>query len=113
MATLGSELERILKLRRWTEAQGSAVLAEMRRSGLPLGKFAKRHHLNRQRLHRWAHASNSKDLPILFEEVPVDAARVSSDAGLELRLDAGRVLKIGVGFDEPSLRRLLAVLEGC
>ena len=46
--------------------------------------------------------------------IPDDKSVATPDAsgsGLELLLGAGRVLRVGPGFDGPTLRRLLALLE--
>jgi hypothetical protein len=43
------------------------------------------------------------------DEEPTAAA--SASGGLELVLPAGRLLRVGPGFDGPTLQRLLALLE--
>ena len=41
----------------------------------------------------------------------VPVATASASAGIEIVVGAGRVVRIAAGFDEATLRRLLAVLE--
>jgi transposase len=46
---------------------------------------------------------------VVPDEEPTAAA--SASGGLELVLPAGRLLRVGPGFDGPTLQRLLALLE--
>jgi hypothetical protein len=68
--------------------------------------------------HNWRRTLARRDAEaVQFVPVEVVAEPMRSGAadsptsGLELLLNAGRVLRIGPNFDGPTLRRLLAVLE--
>ena len=103
----------VMGARRWTAADAASVLAAVRASGLSLRRFARERGLDPQRLARWRRQLDGGGLAeATFVEVAqplVPAVRVG---GFEVVLAAGRVVRVGLGFDAEELLRLLAVLEG-
>ena len=103
----------VMGARRWTAADAASVLASARASGLSLRRFARERGLDPQRLARWRRQLDGGGLAeATFVEVAqplVPAVRVG---GFEVVLAAGRVVRVGLGFDAEELLRLLAVLEG-
>lgn len=91
----------------WTER-----VREWKRSGLTASVFAEREGLNVGTLRWWssrlARVSTTSARPPVVEVV-IDA-RASS--ALEVVLASGARVAVPAGFDEATLRRLLAVLEG-
>lgn len=100
----------IATLRRWDEKDARVVLEAARRSGLSLGSFAASAGIEPQRLYRWSRALGDREPTseaVRFEEVVVHRA---ADAGVEIALASGHVIRVGASFDHGALRRVLAVL---
>jgi transposase len=92
--------------RRWSAADASAVLKEVAASGLSLREFAAQANLSAQRLYRWRRQlESSPAAPPLFVEV-----RPTGTGGVEVVLRSGHVLRIGPGFDEETVVRLVRAL---
>jgi transposase-like protein len=94
------------------------MVRQWRSSGLSIRDFCKDRQISEPSLYAWrrtiaqrdAEAARFVPVQIVAEEKPAVAKDPSSN-GLELLLGAGRVLRIGAGFDEATLRRLLALLQ--
>ena len=94
------------------------MLQRWRRSGLSVRAFCQQQRLSEARFYAWRRTLSRRDeqLPafvpvqILPPEEPV-VTTPAGGSGLELVLPGGRILRIACAFDEPTLRRLLAVLE--
>lgn len=110
------ELRAILRRRRWTAEEASAVLDAVAASGLSLNGFATRHGLQPCRLYRWSRQLRrgaAQVEPVGFEEVPVPVPAADEwrdDDRIEVALPSGHVVRLGASFDDGALRRLLAVL---
>jgi len=93
------------------------MVRQWRRSGLSIRDFCAQEQLSEPSFYGWRRAIAQRDaeatrfLPVrvVANEKPV-TPQDGSSSGLELVLGAGRVLRIGPGFDGPTLRRLLALL---
>jgi hypothetical protein len=93
------------------------MLRLWQRSGLSVRAFCERHDLSQPSFYAWRRTLAERDeqaiafvpLEVLAEPFPL--APESEATGLELVLTGERVLRIGPAFDEPTLRRLLAVLQ--
>jgi hypothetical protein len=101
----------------WTEAEARGVLEAQEASGLSLGEFARRHGLRTQRL-RWWKSRLGKEreelsfVPVRVAEPPVASKPAGGEeARLEVVLANGRTLRVGPGFDEQALVRLVRALE--
>ena len=84
-------------------------------SGLSVRAFCQQHELAEPSFYAWRRTIAQRDAQAnapAFLPVQVVSDARSAHATLELVLGSGRRLCIGVGFDGPTLRRLLAVLEG-
>ena len=109
-------VEEILGQERWTAEDAHAVLAAVSRSGLTLSAFATRHGVRPWRLYRWKRVLGREGVtaePVSFEELRVAEPapeRPRQDEGMEVELPSGHVVRLGSGFDEGALRRLLLVL---
>ncbi len=92
------------------------VVRQWRRSGLSVRDFCAERELAEANFYFWRRNIARRDVQA-GEFVPVHVvpdekpASTSSSHGLELLLAAGRVLRIGPGFDGPTLQRLLVLLE--
>ncbi len=89
-----------------------------RRSGLSIRAFCTQQQLSEPSFYFWRKALAHRDAqtsPFVPVHIGPDDKPATlpdpSSPGLELVLGPGRVLRIGPGFDEPTLRRLLALLE--
>jgi hypothetical protein len=92
------------------------VLQQWERSGLSVRAFCAVHRLAEPSFYAWRRSLRLRDaeavrfvpVRVVPEEAPSSGPR---DGSLELVLAAGRRLRIGPGFDGPTLQRLLALLE--
>jgi transposase len=92
------------------------LVRQWQASGLSVRAFCAREGLTEPSFYAWRRALTERDTQPGFVPVRVAAegnAAGSDDAAraLELHLPLGRVLRIGMGFDAATLRRLLALLE--
>lgn len=93
------------------------MLRQWRRSGLSARAFCQQRGLSQPSLYAWRRTIAGRDAQALpFVPVQVlppekPAVAGAADSGLELMLNGGRILRIGPAFDEPTLQRLLALLE--
>lgn len=92
------------------------MLRQWRASGLSVRAFCRLHDLAEASFYSWRRAlAQCQGEQPTFVPVRVVAEATATDlspaGGLELVLVRGRVLRIGSAFDEPTLRRLLALLE--
>jgi hypothetical protein len=94
------------------------MVRQWRRSGLSIRDFCAQQQLSEPSFYGWrrtiarqdAEATRFVPVQVVSEGQPV-TTQDSSPSGLELVLGSGRVLRIGPGFDGPTLRRLLAFFE--
>ena len=95
--------------RRWRAADARAVLDRLQESGLSARSFAMQEGLNVQRLYKWQRALAGREggptAPAFVEVVGGGAAP------LEVVLRSGVVLRVPVGFDGETVRRLVEILE--
>jgi len=93
------------------------MLRRWHSSGLSVRGFCEEHGLAVPSFYAWGRTLARRDSAVGFVPVQVipepeprtTAARLPSS--LELVLGAGRVLRVAPGFDGPTLKRLLALLE--
>lgn len=105
-----------------------AMVRQWRQSGLSVRAYCAEHGLSEPNFYAWrrtvaerdaaAEAAAVRFVPVQVTPEPRPAASAiaanlsgSVASAVELILGAGRRLRIGPGFDEPTLRRLLALLE--
>src|SRR5262245_50424422 len=92
--------------RRWRAEDARAVLARLDSSGLSVPEFAARENLEPQRLYRWrAQLGAAGANGPAFIEIKRAAMTI------EVVLRCGLVVRVPEGFDEATLRRLVALLE--
>jgi transposase len=91
---------------------------QWRSSGLSVRAFCAAQGLSEPSFYAWRRTLAQREatavplVPLTVKPEPqLVTAHVPSVAALELVLDAGRCLRIGPGFDGPTLVRLLALLE--
>ena len=91
---------------------------QWRSSGLSVRAFCAAQGFSEPSFYAWRRTLAQRDaaavpfVPVTVKPEPKPAtADDPSVAALELVLDAGRRLRIGPGFDGPTLARLLALLE--
>jgi transposase-like protein len=94
------------------------TLQQWQHSGLSIRAFCQQFGLSQASFYAWRRTLAERDasppafipVEVLPPALPLTSS-ASAAAGLELLLPGGRVVRIGSAFDEPTLRRLLAVLE--
>jgi hypothetical protein len=94
------------------------MVRRWRSSGLSVRDFCAERELAEPSFYAWRRTIAERDaqevrfvpVRVVPEEQPI-AIDNSGSIGLELVLPAGRLLRIGPGFDAATLQRLLAVLE--
>jgi transposase-like protein len=94
------------------------VLRQWHKSGLSVRAFCATHGISEPSFYAWRRTLHLRDaeavrfvpVRVVAEQQPIQP---TDDGGgsLELVLAAGRRLRIGPGFDGPTLQRLLALLE--
>jgi hypothetical protein len=93
------------------------IVRQWRSSGLSVRDFCAAQGLTVPSFYAWRRTIEQRDaeavrfvpVQIVSEAEPVEAA--AAHGSLELVLGSGRRLRIGPGFDAPTLQRLLAILE--
>jgi hypothetical protein len=90
------------RINQW-RASGLSVRAFCTQHGLAAASF---YHWRRVLERRAAEAAAFVPVQLVADAVP------AQDSALEVVLADGRAVRVGPGFDAPTLRRLLAVLEG-
>jgi transposase len=95
-----------------------AMVRRCRSSGLSVQAFCQRHGLSQPSFYWWRRTLRERDaaaVPFVPVQIVPGACRETaadaSTANLELVLRTGRRLRVGVGFDGPTLKRLLMLLE--
>lgn len=101
--------------RRWSQAEGRAMLAALQASGAGVVAFAQRHGLHEERVRRWVRrAGRARPAPVTappgFAPVRLVAAPPAA-AGLEVTV-GGAVVCVRHGFDAALLRQVVAALGG-
>jgi len=92
---------------RWRAEDARAVLERLESSGLSVRRFAARENLKVQRLYHWrAQLGSTARRGPAFVEI-----KSMVTATIEVVLRSGHVLRVPSGFDEETLRRLIATLE--
>lgn len=96
------------------------IVRQWRKSGLTARDFCAERDLSEPSFYAWRRTIAQRDsapvrlvpVQVVADEQAAGTTRADCGGGLELVLPAGRLLRIGPGFDGPTLQRLLAVLEG-
>lgn len=98
---------------RWTEIEAREVLRAWRKSGMTISEFARRRRLVPERLYHWRKKLDcGEDVEMVAVSVVDPAPRPRGEPVLVL-LRNGHMLKLGRGFDEEALERVVAVLDAC
>ena len=96
---------------RWTQDDGAAALAALKRSGLSVASFAAAQGIDAQRLYGWRRRLSSA--AEFVELTPGSTLAVRDSArGFEVMLRSGHVVRMPESFDVEAFRRLVDVLEG-
>lgn len=128
MSSKNVQKDRSEPARHWTKEEARECLKAQASSGQSIHAFARAHGYSSTRLYTWARRLAGDSIPTQRSEkcgaepslafIPVrvtgDEVQVVSptDSGvLELVLAPRRVVRIPPGFDEPTLLRLLHVLD--
>jgi hypothetical protein len=99
------------------EGQWRRLLEQHDKSHLSVRAFCELHGLSEASLYAWRRTLAERDFArmqfVPVHLIPESKPTATDDAtgALELVLGAGRLLRIGSGFDGPTLARLLALLE--
>jgi transposase len=92
-------------------------LRQWSRSGLSVRAFCEAEGLSEPSFYSWRRSLAVRDtqavgfVPVRVAPEPEPVAADASASGLELLLGGGRRLRVGPGFDAPTLQRLLRALE--
>lgn len=93
----------------WSEREGRAALALLRRSGLSATAFARREGLSRTRLLYWRSRIEADSAPLALAPVTVIEARRAGTVTIECL--SGRVVRIEGDVDDALLARVIAAAE--
>jgi len=94
----------------WTKWR--KLVSEQARSGLDVTTFCRQRALCRPYFFLWKKRLGESVAAKFFEvQVAAPAPSVPGDSRIEVRLQNGRSLVVGRGFDADHLRALLAVVE--
>ncbi len=101
----GRETVKARLWRRWIQEQGA--------SGMTVRAFCRRHRLAEPSFYAWRRQLAERDAnATAFVPVQVVTDEAHGAGGtLEVMLSGGRSVRVARGFDAPTLRRVLAVLE--
>jgi hypothetical protein len=113
--------EEVRRSRRWSEAEGRWVVAELQRSGLSAKQFAERHRVMATRVYHWCsrlrgeerHPSSPATPRLVEVELPETGRKtVGTDGGrIEIELLSGRRLGVSEAIGLERLSALVAMLE--
>ena len=113
MEKLDGEVQRIAKLRAWSETEGKRIIAAWRRSGVSRAAFGRRYGIPVHRLYYWSTTVGARSHvtargPVQFHPVRVLPERVEASpvAPIEIRL-----IRVPRGCAPEELRAVLAALE--
>jgi len=95
------------------------MVRQWHRSGVSVRAYCEEHGLSEPSFYGWRRSLAERDavgvrfvpVHVAAEPGPQTPADAAAAAALELVLGAGRRLRIGPGFDGPTLQRLLPLLE--
>lgn len=93
------------------------MLRRFRSSGLSVREFCEQQGLSMPSFYGWRRTLAARDeaavhfVPVQVTPPPQALTADGAAGAMELVLSAGRRLRIGPGFDGPTLTRLLALLE--
>jgi hypothetical protein len=96
----------------WSEVEARGVLSAWRKSGTSIEKFAAERGLVAQRLYWWRKKLETKPPSKALAMLPVHVAEAKRGEPITILLRTGHMVKVGRGFDEEALARVVAVLEG-
>jgi transposase-like protein len=103
----------------FNEYDAQRCLAAVRRSGAPLGAWARAHGIDGRSLNLWranlARRGQRRARPTpaqVIELVPVASRTAVARAPFIIRV-AGAELEVGANFDDESLGRLVRLLKSC
>ena len=102
----------------WSEHEARSILSAWRKSGQLLERFAKERGLVPQRLRWWRNKLDGKSTALVRTQslalLPVQVTEPAPSKRGEpvaVYLRSGHIVKVGRGFDEEALARVIAVLE--
>src|SRR5262249_50948827 len=103
------------QIKRWTEKDARAALAEFAQSGKPVTVFARERGLTVQRLYWWRRRLAGGE-GITFQEIAVGQTGSvgNADSGafeIEIVLRGGAIVRLRRGFDSVALAKVLEVLS--
>jgi len=93
------------------------MVRQCRGSGLSVRAFCEERGLSEPSFYAWRRILKERDaatvrfVPVQVAPAPTASPTDSAAGAVELVLGAGRRLRVGPGFDGPTLQRLLALLE--
>ena len=104
----------------WSEHEARSVLSAWHKSGQRLERFAKDRGLVPQRLRFWRDKLEGKSTKEVQEQSPLallpvqvtESATPKRGEPVAIYLRSGHIVKVGRGFDEEALARVVALLEG-
>jgi hypothetical protein len=104
----------------WSEHEARGVLTAWRRSGQSIERFAKDRGIVPQRVRWWKTKLEGKSTALVRSGAPLallpvqvtESAPAKRGEPIAVYLRSGHIVKVGRGFDEEALARVIAVLEG-
>lgn len=95
----------------WTEVEARAALKSWRKSGLSIERFAKERGIVPQRMYYWRKKLEEEASAEPLTLLPVKVSEPKRGEPVLVLLRSGHMVKVGRGFDEEALARVVAVLE--
>jgi len=99
--------------RRWSESEKAEIVRTFKKSGISLSAFGREVGIKGGLIGRWLQREESKGRRAVIPVRVTRSVAPSEDETVEIVVRGGRRLRVGLGFDEELLRRLILVLEAC
>lgn len=103
----------------WTEREGRAAVALWRKSGMPLGSWARSVGLTASRVAYWrglsarrpSSGATKKAAALAVTLAPVSIVGAAPHGALTIELRSGRAIRVEGDFDDATLARVIAIAE--
>ncbi len=108
-------IEELRSIGYWTEREGRAAVALWRRSGEPLGSYARRVGLSRTRLTYWSGRLDTESAVPTITLAPVRVIASPARGAITIELRSGRSVRVEGEFDDATLARVIVIADraGC
>lgn len=113
---LSKSVTRVLRQRRWSDAEARIVLDAVATSELTIAEFARAYEVDYQRLNAWRRrlttAAAASEGPLEFVELRTPTPAPAATPRYEIQFPSGEILRLDGSVDVASVGSLLALLRG-